>query len=97
LTVFVRDIPQTLGVILNLWFYVTPIIYPASAIPESFRGWVFWLNPIATIAEVYRDIVIVGEIKHWSEWGVSFVISATVFYLGFRVYKRLRPAFADIL
>jgi lipopolysaccharide transport system permease protein len=97
LTVFVRDIPQTLGVILNLWFYVTPIIYPASAIPESFRGWVFWLNPIATIAEVYRDIVIVGEIKHWSEWGVSLAISATVFYLGFTVYKRLRPSFADVL
>ncbi len=97
LTVFVRDIPQTLGVVLNLWFYVTPIIYPASAIPESFRGWVFWLNPIATIAEVYRDIVIVGEIKHWSEWGVAVAISAIVFLGGFLVYKRLRPSFADVL
>jgi lipopolysaccharide transport system permease protein len=97
LTVFVRDIPQTLGVVLNLWFYVTPIIYPASAIPESFRGWVFWLNPIATIAEVYRDIVIVGEITHWSEWGVAVAISAIVFWIGFAVYKRLRPAFADVL
>jgi lipopolysaccharide transport system permease protein len=97
LTVFVRDIPQTLGVVLNLWFYVTPIIYPASAIPESFRGWVFWLNPIATIAEVYRDIVIVGEIKHWSEWGVAVAISAILFLGGFLVYKRLRPAFADVL
>ncbi|MFZ4729735.1 MAG: ABC transporter permease, partial [Pseudanabaena sp.] len=47
LAVFLRDIPQTLGVILNIWFYMTPIIYPASAIPENFRGWVFWLNPIA--------------------------------------------------
>ena len=34
ITVFLRDIPQTLAVILNLWFYATPIIYPASAIPE---------------------------------------------------------------
>jgi lipopolysaccharide transport system permease protein len=97
LTVFLRDIPQTLGVVLNLWFYVTPIIYPASAIPESFRGWVFWLNPIATISEIYRDIVLVGEIKHLSEWGVAFTVSSIIFWLGITVYNRLRPAFADVL
>ena len=97
LTVFLRDIPQTLGVILNIWFYMTPIIYPASAIPETFRGWVFWLNPIAAISEVYRDIILVGEVKHWSEWGVASAISAIVFWLGLSVYKKLRPAFADVL
>ena len=97
LTVFLRDIPQTLTVVLNIWFYMTPIIYPASSIPETFRGWVFWLNPIATISEVYRDIVLVGEIKHWSEWGVASAISAIVFYLSIKVYQRLRPGFADVL
>jgi lipopolysaccharide transport system permease protein len=97
LTVFLRDIPQTLGVVLNIWFYMTPIIYPASAIPENFRGWVFWLNPLATISEVYRDIILVGEVKHWNEWGVSSTISAIIFYSGFTLYKRLRSAFADVL
>jgi lipopolysaccharide transport system permease protein len=97
LTVFLRDIPQTLGVFLNLWFYMTPIIYPASAIPENFRGLVFWLNPIAAISEVYRDIILVGEIKHWHEWGVASAIAVIVFYCGVTVYKRLRPAFADVL
>jgi lipopolysaccharide transport system permease protein len=97
LTVFLRDIPQTLTVFLNLWFYITPIIYPASAIPEKFRDWVFWLNPIATISEVYRDIVLVGEISHWREWGVTLVISTFVFLTGIKVYQRLRPAFADVL
>ena len=97
LTVFLRDIPQTLGLVLNVWFYMTPIIYPASAIPESFRGWVFWLNPIAVIAEVYRDIILVGEVKHWSEWGVASAISAITLCLGFTVYNRLRSAFADVL
>ena len=97
LTVFLRDIPQTLGVVLNIWFYMTPIIYPASSIPEKFRGWVFWLNPIAAISEIYRDIILVGEIKHWGEWSVASVISVTIFWLGLSVYKRLRPAFADVL
>ena len=97
LTVFLRDIPQTLGVILNVWFYMTPIIYPASAIPESFRGWAYWLNPIAAISEIYRDIILVGEIKHWSEWGVASLISAILFWFGLSMYKKLRSAFADVL
>lgn len=97
LTVFLRDIPQTLGVILNLWLYLTPIVYPGSAIPEQWRNWVFWLNPMTAIAEVYRDIVLVGEVKHWGEWGVASLMAAIIFYCGFTVYKRLRPAFADVL
>lgn len=97
LTVFLRDIPQTLGVILNLWFYLTPIVYPVSVIPEAWRVWVFWLNPVAAIAEVYRDLVLVGEVKHWGEWGVASMISILLFYVGLKCYQKLRPAFADVL
>ncbi len=97
LTVFLRDIPQTLGVIINLWFYVTPIVYPASVIPENWRIWVFWCNPLTAIAEVYRDLVLVGEIKHWGELGISALISILIFYFGLWVYQKLRPAFADVL
>jgi lipopolysaccharide transport system permease protein len=97
LTVFLRDIPQTLTVILNLWLYLTPIVYPATAIPEQFKSWVFWLNPMTAIAEVYRDLVLVGEVTHWGEWGVASVISIVIFIFGFSVYRRLRPAFADVL
>lgn len=97
LTVFVRDIPQTLGVVLNLWFYLTPIVYPAMVIPEPFRLWVFWLNPLAAISQMYRDLVLVGSVEHWAEWGVSFAIAVLVFQFGFWCYQRLRPAFADVL
>jgi len=97
LTVFLRDIPQTLGVILNLCFYLTPLVYPVSSIPQAWRGWVFWLNPLAAIAEVYRDLVLVGKVEHWGEWVVATAISTLVFYGGLAVYQRLRPAFADVL
>lgn len=97
LTVFLRDIPQSLGVILNLWFYATPIVYPASKIPESWRVWVFWLNPITAIAETYRDIVLKGQIEHWGELATATIVSIIIFYVGLWVYKRLRPAFADVL
>lgn len=97
LTVFLRDIPQTLGVILNFWFYLTPIVYPASIIPQEWRVWIFWLNPMAAISEVYRDLILLGEVKHWGEWGVATLISAAIFCGGLAVYRRLRPAFADVL
>ncbi|MBN3872574.1 ABC transporter permease [Nostoc sp. JL33] len=97
LTVFLRDIPQTLVVVLNIWFYATPLVYPASAIPEQWQTLVFWLNPMAAIAEVYRDIVLVGEVKHWGEWGVACMVATIIFCFGITVYKRLRPAFADVL
>ena len=97
LTVFLRDIPQSLGVILNLWFYLTPIVYPATVIPEQWRVWILWLNPLAAIAEVYRDIILLGEVKQWAEWGGASAISLAVFYGGILVYRRLRPAFADVL
>jgi lipopolysaccharide transport system permease protein len=96
-TVFLRDIPQTLGVLTNLWFYLTPIVYPISAIPEQWRTWLLWLNPFAVIAEVYRDLVLVGEVKHWGEWGVASVVSIVMFYVGLKCYQKLSPAFADVL
>lgn len=97
LTVFLRDIPQSLSVILNLWLYLTPIIYPAKAIPENFRPWVFWLNPMTAVGEVYRDLVLEGEVKHWGEWAVASIIAIIIFSSGLWCYKRLRPAFADVL
>ena len=97
LTVFLRDVPQSLTVVLNIWMYLTPIIYPSSAIPEEWRGWVFWLNPMTAVVEVYRDLILLGEVQHWGEWGTASAIAATVFIIGFSVYKRLRPAFADVL
>ncbi len=96
-TVFLRDIPQSLIVLVNLWFYLTPICYPATVIPEQWRELVFWLNPMAAIAETYRDIILVGEINHPGEWAVATLISLVIFGLGFWSYQRLRPAFADVI
>lgn len=97
LTVFLRDVPQTLAVLTNLWFYVTPIVYPANVIPEPWRAWVLWLNPLAAIVQVYRDLILTGQVEHVAEWAIATVVSILVFASGFWVYQRLRPAFADVL
>jgi lipopolysaccharide transport system permease protein len=97
LTVFLRDIPQTVTVVINLWFYLTPIVYPERVIPEAWRHWVLWLNPMAAIAETYRDLILVGRVQHWQEWGIATVFAAIAFLASFKFYQRLRSAFADVL
>jgi lipopolysaccharide transport system permease protein len=97
LTVFVRDIPQSLAVVLNLWFYLTPIVYPLDVVPESFQRWVFWLNPLSAIVQIYRDLVIVGEVNHGWQWLWLFLVSLLFAGLGVSVYQRLRHGFADVL
>ena len=97
LTVFLRDIPQTLGVVLNLWFYATPLIYPSTMIPQPFQTWVFWLNPMAAVGELYRDVILNGTVSHWSEWAVATSVSVLILLGGYWCYRKLRPAFADVL
>lgn len=97
LTVFLRDIPQSLGVLLNLWFYLTPIVYPVEQIPEAWRDWIFYLNPLTAIVEIYRDLVLVGEVQHWAQWGWSAGVAALILSLGLALYRKLAPAFSDVL
>jgi len=97
LTVFLRDVPQTLGVVLNIWFYVTPIVYPSENIPEFLRAFVFWGNPLAAIAQVYRDLILVGTLQHVGQWAVASAVAIVVFFGGYAVYRRLKPGFADVI
>jgi lipopolysaccharide transport system permease protein len=112
LTVFLRDIPQTLMVITNLLFYLTPIVYSASILPGNWKTLIFWLNPMAAIVQLYRDFLgfrgvemltvngIATPVKlpiHWGELAIVWLVSSLVFILGFSLYRRLRRGFADVL
>lgn len=97
LTVFIRDIPQTLSLLLNLWFYATPLIYPVDLIPQPFQTWVLWVNPLTAIAEMYRDMILIGSIAHWAAWGVATVVSGIVFVGGWWSYQKMKSAFADVI
>jgi lipopolysaccharide transport system permease protein len=97
LTVYVRDVPQTMGIILNIWFYLTPIVYPRTAIPGRLRSIVFSMNPMVAFIDAYRNLILVGRFEQWEEFARTAVFSIFVFTLGFSLYRRLAPAFADVL
>lgn len=97
LTVFLRDVPQTLGVILNIWFYLTPIVYPAESIPDFLRSFVFWVNPLSAIAQVYRDLILGGSLEHGGQWAIASIAAIVIFGAGYFTYNKLKPGFADVI
>jgi lipopolysaccharide transport system permease protein len=95
LNVFLRDIQPLLALVLQLWFYASPIIYPADLVPEYLR-FVYYLNPMAGILESYRDILIRGDLPG-NYLFISTIESLLIFIIGYWVYSRLQPLFADII
>src|SRR4026207_308732 len=53
LAVYLRDVRQVVGLVLTLWMFLTPIVYPASMVPERYR-WVLDINPMTAIVGAYR-------------------------------------------
>jgi ABC-type polysaccharide/polyol phosphate export permease len=96
ITVFFRDLTQAIGMILNLGFFLTPIVYPSSAIPEKFR-WVFDINPFYFIVEIYRDILIRGRVPDAISFMYPVLFSFAVFFAGYYVLNKTKGAFKDIL
>ena len=94
LHVFFRDIAQVLGMVLTGWFYLTPIVYPLSLVPERFRGWVE-LNPLTALVGLYRQAFLEGEIS-WVPGTASLALTGAVLLsVGFWVFRGLKRAFAD--
>jgi lipopolysaccharide transport system permease protein/teichoic acid transport system permease protein len=99
LTVFVRDVGQIVGVILQLVFWATPIFWSLNTVPSIWHKF-FYLNPAYFIVEGYRNTFIYGK-WFWEQdimaimyfWGVTVIL----FVVGALVFKRLRPHFADVL
>jgi ABC-type polysaccharide/polyol phosphate export permease len=95
-TVFVRDAGHAIGVLLTIVFFATPIVYPASMVPERFRP-ILEANPVAHLVSWYRAAF---TLHAWPETGsilylAAFAIAAAV--LGAVLFLRARPHFADLI
>ena len=96
LGVFVRDIVQGIALVLMAWMYLTPIIYPESLVPESYRGPVN-LNPFTPLVRNYRRFLIEGLAPDW--WGLAYFMAfaAIAFLFGYWWFARTRKNFADVI
>lgn len=95
LNVFFRDVRSLLVLGLQLWFYASPIIYPASLVPERLRPF-YDLNPMAGIITAYRNVLLEGQAPGPSLW-VAALVSVLLLFCGYWFFKRVEFQFADIV
>ncbi len=95
-TVFYQDIKHLTEVGLMILFWVTPILYPISMVPERVR-WLFKLNPLAVYITAYQDIIYFGRWPTWDTWVLGTLWVAASVALGSWVFRRYDPRFAEEL
>lgn len=95
LQVMLRDVEHGLASFLLFLFYATPILYPATLVPQPVRDWL-WLNPFAQLSERLRDSLLLGGGLHSSD-AVLAVAALAVLLAGVAFFERLAPHFEDFL
>ncbi len=96
ITVFIRDLGQMLGMMLTLWVFLTPIFYPPSVIPETLRVFLA-VNPMYALVEAYRSVILRGEFPALGGVALTALIGIVTFLIGYRVFTKMQPVFADVL
>ena len=93
LTTKYRDFAFLVGFGVQLAMYATPIIYPASMVPEKY-AFLMNFNPMAPVIECFRAIFLGGAIP-WQGLGISAAITAVLLFLGIVMFKKVERSFMD--
>lgn len=96
LNVYLKDIGQIINSVLQLWFYLCPIIYPASIIPEKYHFFLR-LNPMYFITEGYRRALIYNVWIPWLDFIFFMVLTILFLILGGWTFRRLKWQFAEVI
>lgn len=93
--VYFRDLEHLVEVFLSLLFYVTPIFYPLSIVPEEWQP-LLKLNPLTSLIEAWRDLFMSNELPGIDLWP-ALLFTAGAVVAGVWTFRRLEPGFADAL
>jgi homopolymeric O-antigen transport system permease protein len=95
LTVKYRDLRHALPFIIQFWMFSSPVIYPASVIPEKWR-WLLMVNPITGPIEGLRA-TLMGQALDWPVVLVSGALTGLLLVASFYVFRRIEDTFADLI
>jgi lipopolysaccharide transport system permease protein len=96
LGVFLRDVGQTIGLIITVLSFLSPVLYPVTAVPERFRPFIM-ANPLTFIIEQAREVLIWGHLPNWLGLGIYTLVATIVAWLGYAWFQKTRKGFADVL
>jgi lipopolysaccharide transport system permease protein len=95
LNVFYRDVGHVTNIVLQFWFWLTPVVYPSSILPERIRDLAELLNPMTRLIAGYQDVMLYGKWPEYSAFGPHALVAAAVMLVGLVLYKRLVGAIVD--
>lgn len=102
--VFYRDTQHIMQVVMQAWFFLTPIFYPISTLPQSaeilgmtvnIQLWVRRLNPMASLVAAYRDVLFFGVPTGWDFFLRTFATCLVVLVVGYLVFHRFSRTFGE--
>jgi lipopolysaccharide transport system permease protein len=96
LNVFIRDTGQIVPVILQFWFWLTPIVYMVGIIPDQFRGWL-GLNPLYPIVTAYQNVLVFSQAPPWSGLAWVFLFAALLLFGALFIFRRASAEMVDVL
>ncbi len=96
LNVFSRDIGQVTTIVLQIWFWLTPIVYPASVLPEHMR-WLLQLNPLVPLVRIYQEALLLDRVPDPQTLIVPAFLAMTLFAMSFFLFRRASPELVDAL
>jgi lipopolysaccharide transport system permease protein len=91
-----RDIKHALPLLIQLWLYATPIIYPLSLVPDRFRLLVL-LNPLTGIVQAFRASCSPAVSVDWTALAVSVVVIGLLFVVSIFYFTKVEREFADLI
>ncbi|WP_145028176.1 ABC transporter permease [Paenibacillus sp. Y412MC10] len=92
ITVFFRDIKHLYSIVLTVVMYMTPIFYPISIIPVQYKI-IFELNPLFGIVDIFRSVVIQGEVPMIWTVTITIIYSLIIFGVGFLMFYKKQDKF----
>jgi lipopolysaccharide transport system permease protein len=94
LNLYFHDVRFLVGVVLTLWFYLTPILYSHEIIPAKYEI-IFDLNPNALFVNAYRRVILYGETPELGRILLGLGIAVATFIVGYYIFKKMESGFAD--
>ncbi len=96
LYVLKRDLGSVLPLILQIWMFLSPVVYPVSLVPERYHA-LYMLNPMAAILEAYRNAILFGTLPSPVSMAPALIVSAVSLVVGYVYFKAVEPRFADVM
>lgn len=94
--VYLRDVGQLIGVVTTVLMFLSPVFYPATALPEAYRH-LLYLNPLTPVIEQTRAVLYFGQSPDFMMLAIYWLATFIIGWLGFAWFQKTRKGFADVL